>query len=216
MPGPATLHVATDQGVWSLTKFPDSDADGPSNSDEDTSPNGGDGNGDGIDDRNQPDVASIVNYPEPAQAGKAVEGAAKRATIGNINLRAPKGDAPCTQVLDVHQPPLESLREDTGFQYPAGVFRFEFENCSQAFVELILHDDEIPSVATFRRFGPEVVGDPLSIGWQPMNAVRIGNSWRLDLSDNESGDLRSDTGRFLFIGGPAVDFEIFSDGFESF
>ncbi len=214
--GRPTFHLGTDRGVWSLTKQPDADRDGPSDNDENAAPNGGDGNNDAIDDNNQTDVASILDFrPDPLLITPM--GAAKRATIGNINLRRPDGVPQCTQILDVHQPPLASLREDAGFNYPAGIYRFEFENCLGTQVEIIFHDDQFPDFAEFRRFGPQLVGDVLTMRWMPMggSAQRTSNGWILDLSDNEPGDLRSDVGRFLFLGGPAVKDVLFSDGFES-
>lgn len=214
--GRPTFHLGTDRGVWSLTKQPDADRDGPSDDDESAAPNNGDGNNDGTSDRSQTEVASILDFrPDPLLLSPM--GAAKRATIGNINLRQPEGTPQCTQILDVHQPPLAGLREDIGFNYPAGIYRFEFENCQGTQVEIIFHDDEFPSFAEFRRFGPLIVGDELTMRWLPMggNAQRTANGWILDLSDNEPGDLRSDAGRFLFLGGPAVKDVVFLDGFES-
>lgn len=216
--GRPTFHLGTDRGVWSLTKLPDADRDGPSDDDENLSPNAGDGNSDGIKDRNQSDVASIRDLP-PGPLLKSPMGAAKRATIGNINLRHQlKGYPQCTQILDVHQPPLAGLRADTGFSYPAGIYRFEFENCQGTQVEIIFHDDIFPSFAEFRRFGPQIVGDELTMRWLPMgsSAQRTANGWILTISDNEPGDLRSDVARILFLGGPALMNDVlFLDGFES-
>ena len=52
--GPPTVHAGTDEGVWSLTRVPDGDIDGPPDATEDLAPNAGDGNADSIADRLQP------------------------------------------------------------------------------------------------------------------------------------------------------------------
>ena len=45
-------------------------------------------------------------------------------------------------------------------------------------------------------------------------AVRNGRSFTLTLTDNGPGDLRSESGRILFMGGPVRELPLFNNGFE--
>lgn len=57
-------------------------------------------------------------------------------------------------------------------------------------------------------------GDPLSLGWNTLDASVNGNTLRFTLTDNQPGDARSEVGRLLFQGGPAYEAPLFGDGFE--
>ncbi len=92
----------------------DDDGDGVSNTDEDSAHNGGDGNGDGIEDRKQQNVASTSNP----------------VTGGTFTIEALNG--PCDIVSDV-QGYAESVLavQDADGDYPVGLFGFTVE-CSDA------------------------------------------------------------------------------------
>ncbi len=210
--GPATLHAGTDEGVFSLTRVPDGDFDGPADADEDFAPNGGDGNNDGIDDRLQADVASIRMLYDNARG--ADKGTSKESTISNLELR---GVGACQQIFDAASIDPLSLPVDIGFAADAGLMRFEFINCTNAQVEVIFHDESFNADWSFRRYGPVTAGNPLGLQWMGMGngAVRIGQRFFLSIADNAPGDLRSEPGRILFMGGAVRALPLFGDGFEN-
>ncbi len=209
-PSPAspTIHAGTAEGVFSLTRLPDDDQDGPSDSDEDLAPNAGDGNNDGILDRLQRDVASIVE-PTLLRGGKAREG-----TLSDIELL--RGGGNCDQLVDAHFVDAEELPTDSQFvSYPLAV-RFEQVDCEAAQMQLILHNQDLSDGQwVLRRYGPVSVGDPLTLQWQTVSgAVFASNRVVFPLFDNGPGDLRSEPGRTLYIVAPARR-SLFADGFES-
>lgn len=210
--GAPTLHAGTDEGVWSLTRVPDGDIDGPPDAIEDLAPNAGDGNNDGIADRLQADVASF----EIPQALLPIEGTAKQGTLSNTELFLGEGGG-CQQVHDVAAIDPGQLPTDPGYRVDAGLLRFEFVDCTVLQAELIFHNESFGPDWRFRRFGPTSAGNVLTLDWFSPGATaatRVGNTWFLTVIDNGPGDLRREAGRILFIGGPAREVSLFSDGFE--
>ncbi|HWS26938.1 MAG TPA: hypothetical protein VN259_10260, partial [Xanthomonadales bacterium] len=210
--GPPTLHAGTDEGVWSLTRVPDGDIDGPPDATEDLAPNGGDGNNDGIADRLQTHVASFeipANLlPQPERGGS------REGTVSNTELII-RGGA-CLQAYDVAAIDPLSLPDDPDFTPAAGLLRFEFIDCTTASVRIAFHDETFGPDWRFRRYGPANTANVLTLGWLGMgnSATRAGNVWTLNLSDNSPGDLRREAGRILFIGGPVRSTPLFANGFE--
>ncbi len=210
--GPPTLHAGTDEGVFSLTRVPDGDLDGPSDATEDLAPNAGDGNNDGIADRLQTDVASFAIpaglLPAPARGGS------RQGTVSNTELSI-RGSS-CEQVYDVAAIDPESLPEDPDFEPNAGLIRFEFIDCPAAMVRIAFHDEAFGPEWRFRRYGPLSSANVLTLGWLGMGtaASRAGNVWTLQITDNSPGDLRREVGRILFVGGPVRLAPLFANGFE--
>lgn len=211
--GPPTIHAGTLEGVFSLTREVDRDRDGPLDSQETLAPGGGDGNGDGTPDVDQAGVASIVR---DLPAGPAPEGGTTTTTIGNVDLFRGSGGA-CTQIYDAHAvDPLTLPIDDFNPQPRGGLIRFELFDCSQAVIEVFFHGETYPPGSRFRRFGPTSIGNALSFDWFDMGnaATLTPTRWTLNIVDNGPGDLRSEVGRILFIGGPAFPDGMFQNGFE--
>ena len=210
--GSPTLHAGTDEGVWSLTRVPDSDIDGPPDATEDLAPNGGDGNSDGIADRLQTNVASF-EIPG-GLLPQAERGGDRQGTLSNTELII-RGSA-CQQAYDVAAIDPLSLPDDPDYTPAAGLLRFEFIDCTTASVQIAFHDETFGPDWRFRRYGPASTANVLTLGWLGMGtaATRAGNVWTLNLSDNSAGDLRREPGRILFIGGPVRSAPLFANGFE--
>lgn len=211
--GAPTLHAGTDEGVWSLTRVPDGDIDGPPDVIEDLAPNAGDGNNDGIPDRLQADVASF----EIPLGLLPVEGTAKQGTLSNTELFLGEGGGNCQQVHDVAAIDPALLPVDPGYRPDAGLVRFEFVDCSVLQAKLTFHNESFGPDWQFRRFGPTTADNVLTLDWfspVPTAVSRTGNTWFLTVVDNGPGDLRREPGRILFIGGPAREVSLFADGFE--
>ena len=208
--GPTTVHAGTDEGVWSLTRVPDGDRDGPPDATEDLAPNGGDGNADSVLDRLQTSVAS---FEIPVAFTGTQRGGGRQGTLTNTGLR--QGTA-CQQVFDTAAIDPQSLPEDEGLIPSAGLLRFEFVDCTNATVQLIFHDETFGPDWRFRRYGPASAANVLTLQWLSMGnaAVRSGNVWTLTLVDNSPGDLRREVGRILFVGGPMLPTSLFRNGFE--
>lgn len=208
--GAPTVHAGTDEGVWSLSRVPDVDIDGPPDATENLAPNSGDGNADGMPDRQQTNVAS---FEIPSAFGAGARGGSKQGTLSNVELLRVGA---CQQVYDAAAIDPLSLPEDDGLDPVAGILRFEFVGCTNATVQIIFHDEVFGPDWRFRRYGPASVGNPTTLGWLNMGnaAVRSGNVWTLTLADNTPGDLRREVGRILFVGGPLRATQLFRDGFE--
>ncbi len=209
--GSPTVHAGTDEGVWSLTRVPDADIDGPSDADENLAPNSGDGNADGTPDRLQTDVATITIADVNPGAAKGGSGST---TISNIDLR--KAGSSCQQIFDATSVDPELLPEDPGYLPNAGLIRFEFINCTTAQVLATFHAETFGPDWVFRRFGPATSGNALTLQWLGMGngAIRNGRSFLLTVTDNGPGDLRQESGRILFVGGPVQEQPLFNNGFE--
>lgn len=210
--GPPTLHAGTDEGVWSLTRVPDGDIDGPPDATEDLAPNSGDGNNDGIADRLQTNVAS---FEIPVSLLPQLErGGSRDGTLSNTELII-RGSA-CQQAYDVAAIDPLSLPDDPDFTPAAGLLRFEFIDCTSASVRIAFHDESFGPDWRFRRYGPANTANVLTLGWLGMGtaATRVGNVWTLNLTDNSPGDLRREIGRILFVGGPVQSAPVFANGFE--
>lgn len=209
--GAATLHAGTDEGVWSLTRVPDGDIDGPPDATEDAAPNAGDGNNDGTLDRLQAHVASI----EIPSGFLPLRGGDRQGTISNTELGIERGGN-CAQAYDAAAIDPLSLPDDPDFTPDAGLLRFEFIDCTLATVEVVFHDEVFGSDWRFRRYGPGSTANVLTLAWLSMGnaATRVGNVWTLQLTDNSPGDLRREPGRMLFVGGPARIAPLHANGFE--
>ena len=208
--GPPTLHAGTDEGVWSITRVPDGDVDGPPDAIENLAPNAGDGNFDGQPDRLQ---AGVASFEIPAVLLPLAErGGSREGTVSNTDLRAPAGG--CSQVYDTAAIDPLALPDDPGFAAEAGVVRFEFIGCTSISVQLRFHDEMFGADWRLRRYGPLNAGNVLTLAWMNQAATRNGNTWSFTLADNSPGDLRREPGRILFVGAPVRALPLFVNGFE--
>ena len=207
------LHAGTNSGVYSIEQVPDDDIDGVPDDIEEGAPNGGDGNGDGIPDALQPDVASLL---APASGAGLRRGHSDYLTV---ELGAgSRGE--CARLMSVHALPAISFPIDTGYSYPYGLVRFEIPDCPSAGVRIIYHDLAKAGFLgewVFRVYAPTTPGDLSTVRWQNLPGSSVdGKTWTFELADGEMGDLRPANGRILFQGGPALvlDNQIFADRFE--
>ena len=209
--GPPTLHAGTDEGVWSITRVPDGDIDGPPDATEDLAPNAGDGNADGQPDRLQ---AGVASFEIPlALLPLAARGGSRQGTVSNTDLRVIEGGA-CQQVYDTAAIDPLALPGDPGFAAEAGVVRFEYIGCTTVNVRLTFHDESFGPDWRLRRYGPITAANVLTLGWLNQAATRNGNSWSFTLTDNSAGDLRREPGRILFVGAAVRALPLFANGFE--
>ena len=200
-----TLYAGTRFGVAEFTRLPDGDADGAPNDEETASSPTGDGNGDGIADAQQTNVAA-----------NALTGA-NRSTLGrtNYNLASTGAGGSCNQIYDVVSVPATSFGIDAMFERKAlGAFRFEIAGCTEATIRLNFQDGGLQRNMAIRSFGPATQGSASSFQWNslPASVSADGRTLSFTLRDNQLGDARADSNRILFQGGPAA--ELIQDGFE--
>ncbi len=182
--------------------LPDTDQDGVSSRTEDLGPNAGDGNGDGIPDREQPHVTSLPNAIDASY----------------VTVVAPEG----TRLVNVRaeQNP-DPANSPTGVEFPAGWIRFEVDGLAPGAhlrVQLLLHGAAPPN--GFYKYGPTPAEPtdhfyPFSIGTTPPPVCLVdpncvgarvqGNVVTLYLTDGLAGDadLAAD-GRIIDPGAPAI------------
>lgn len=202
-PATPTLYAGSRTGVYAYTRVPDGDGDGAPTAPESAAPNGGDGNGDGQPDSLQSNVASLAGTAAAAQ---------RVSRPFTVSLTPITGA--CARLYDVIAVPADTFAADPLVQKPDGAFRFEIANCSSVRVHLTIHGGSFAARSFVRAFGARMQGDPLSLGWNTLDASVSGSMISFTLSDNQPGDARSDTGRILFQGGPAFELPLFGNGFE--
>jgi hypothetical protein len=200
------LYAGSRAGLYDITQVPDLDLDGPSNSLEASAPFGGDGNQDGIPDAQQSNVASI----NLAGANRAINAA-------QITLSVTPIVGACNSINDASADAAEKIAPvEADTFYPFGTVRLEILNCSKAIISVRFHGQIFDARYKFRNFGPDVVGNPATLGWrETANAGFTGNTWTFLFDDNTPGDNRDELNRILFIGGPAFfDDTLLKNGFE--
>lgn len=208
---PVRLFAGTNAGVWEFTEVPDEDADGSPTVTE----NGvlaGDGNGDGTNDADQTNVASLDT---PVVAGmNAPNGSGAQSTIEIV-----AGSA-CTQLNDSYGQAANLYPQDplgnSGSQ-PLGLVHFALPACSAATVRVTFHGAGFNANWKWRNYGPQVPGNENSFGWYTFaGATRIdADTWELKLDALRQGNYRNDANNILFVGGPAnLPDVIFDNGFE--
>lgn len=203
VPATPTLLAGTRTGVYAFTRVPDEDGDGAPTGVEVLAPNGGDGNGDGIADSQQSQVASL----------NATAGASARGNVPfTVSLTPLSGT--CSRLYDVIAVPGDTFAADPAVSKDWGAFRFEIADCSRVQVSLRLHGGAVAARTFIRAFGPRIQGDPLSLDWNSLEAQVSGDTIRFVLQDNQPGDARQDSQRILFQGGPAFESPLFGNGFE--
>lgn len=211
---PPRLLAGTSAGVWDFTALPDEDADGvPTAIENDV--RGGDGNGDGIPDAQQSNVASL--------SAPASNAAATNALNANIEVTAAIVGAPggCTRLNDVTTlqaslyPP--DPRGNATSHDPWGLVRFALPACPSATVRVTFHGAAFGPGWIWRNYGPRTPGNLDSFGWYSFGGARRvdAQTWELTLDALRQGNYRNDGNNLLFIGGPGqFDDLLFDHGFD--
>lgn len=214
------LHVATDNGVWSLNLLQDTDHDGVPDEVENNGPNNGDSNSDGILDALQGDVGAI---------GVALRGSGPGASTVDVLQGTGPGGAGCTQSVDVQRQDVGEYGDDIEPLSGLNFFRldplhtFEVQDCLQATVNLTFHGRAFSGYGwEFRYFGPALPGDFDSIGWFTLPASRVrrigASTWQLSLSNTELGNYRplgDDAIRFVGVPACRPDDRLTQSSFET-
>lgn len=210
----ARLIAGTSSGIWEFTVPLDLDSDAVGAPME-AAVNGGDGDGDNVQDSTQAATASFNGstgvVSDPQTAGNPV--------ILPITIDIVSG---CAQVnnatrYDASQYPLDT--QNPNFDHSVyGLVRVELPNCTNAVVDVIFHGaDFLPREWVWRNYGPRVPGDETTFGWygfagaQRLNAT----TWRLSLNVNAQGNYRNDGNNILLLGGPTFfEEDLFRNSFE--
>ncbi|MBK5189941.1 MAG: right-handed parallel beta-helix repeat-containing protein [Methanosarcinales archaeon] len=160
---------------------PDDDGDGVPGVVEEGAPGGGDGNGDGIPDRTQPNVTSL---PTATNQGYM--------TLVLSN---------CSQLRNVTA--LTDAPDDPDYNYPYGLVSFVIP-CENGTVEIIYQTDLTGH--TYRKYGPTTPGDAGTTAWYDFStyATIAGNRVTLSFQDNRLGDDTGDDGKIVEPGGPGI------------
>jgi photosystem II stability/assembly factor-like uncharacterized protein len=199
-----TLYAGTRFGVAEFTRILDGDGDGSGNATESGAWPNGDGNGDGIPDMSQGNVASgSVNILRNTLGSAFSYTVSSTAAVG------------CSQLFDVVNVSANSFGLDPLFENKRqGAFRFEINQCAEATVRIRFSAGRIPAGSVIRSYGPSIQGNANSFQWNtlPATVSADGRSITFQLRDNQLGDARADSNRILFQGGPAS--ELLQDGFE--
>jgi len=201
----ATRQLLVDAGARNvpLTGLPDDgtydrDRDGVAATQEAAAPNFGDGNGDGIDDVTQPQVASL-----------------SLADGGTVTVDT--GDAACTlsdtrsgdriDILDISNPtnPL-TVPADPGFSYPLGLLAFEAA-CRDVSMTLYFHGLDSLADYGYRAFGPTTPGDGGTYQWfdfpATFGSAQVGDTTvptvSFRITDGGSGDITGADNRIVAV-----------------
>jgi photosystem II stability/assembly factor-like uncharacterized protein len=214
-PGAAARILAgTNSGVWDYTAVPDEDADGVPSAME-NSVLGGDGNGDGILDSQQSNVASFAALASTSGTQpNALTGTQVNATVSIV-------PGSCTQLNDISSLqanlfPPDPVGDVTSHD-PWGLVSFSLPGCSAATVRVTFHGASFGPGWTWRNYGPRIPGDDASFGWYTFaGARRIDTeTWELAVDAARQGNYRRDAHNILFIGGPGnLPDLLFGNGFE--
>lgn len=208
---PARILAGTNAGVWEFTEVGDEDADGSPTVTED-GVLAGDGNGDGTQDADQTNVASLST---PVVTGM-------HSPLGG-NVDATVEIAPgstCTQLNDSYGLSANLYPQDplgNGSSHPLGLVHFALPACSAATVRVTFHGANFDSNWKWRNYGPRIPGNENTFGWYTFaGATRIDvDTWELRLDALRQGNYRGDANNILFVGGPAnLPDVIFDNGFE--
>ncbi len=231
---PQRLFAGSRRGVWTLDQVPDAEDDGASDAIENLAPNGGDGNGDGVPDATQADVASTVVVINAADrdAGMAGRGTLATAQGSNGYFTTDIQGTDCPKASGVHgtlaarngRAPIPG-QPNRYYSYPRDLVHFEIPNCAHAVVDITFHNlnaGGLPNFTdpfwSFRTYAPQTPGVDATLDWFDLGsrAQVIGpNRWRITLDANQFGSYRPNNDNILFVGGPAYNDErVFANGFE--
>lgn len=173
----------------------DTDGDGIADRVENAAPNNGDGNNDGIPDRDQPRVVSI-----PHAGGQ----------YATLSYTSPSCNAPITQVSYIAES-MESNKTDPDYTYPFGLGDFTIMCSGTVEITMQWYGADTSKTYAIRKFGPLIPGGSESVfyAWNATQSfVNIGGQTalqiRYSLTDNQPGDDSSVVGMIVDPIGPAV------------
>ena len=212
---PARILAGTTAGVWDYTAVPDDDADGAANAMEMAI---GDGNGDGMPDASQSNVASLS---APASStvmnnGKNVQRPDTGSITATVDIVSGCNQLNNTssQTADLYPPdPVGTVTSHD----PYGLVSFSMPNCANAVVTVKFAGATFGPGWTWRNYGPKTPGDDGSFGWYTFSGAKLLNAttWQLTLSSTRQGNYRTDANNILFVGGPGnVPDLIFDNGLQ--
>jgi|GEM_PF-1480243 len=216
---PLQLYVGTAAGVFTVAQQMDADEDGAPDSIEQSGPNGGDANADGIADAEQANVA-VVSLP-----GEQTEARGRdRATVYDAEGLAvieviPDAAGTCEQIVDAQPIPdgerVSDVEQGLGLKHEVPSVRFEVLDCPSATIKLTYTNATFDDATRLRFFGPSELPYG-SMYWYGMEAERQGTSTLIfHLAAGQRGSWRpQQAGSILFEGGPAQSEQIFRDGFD--
>lgn len=164
----------------------DLDSDGVADIIEALAPNDGDGNGDGIPDDQQSNVASFLLINEKEYVTYEVSGECAAIAITNLMEE-------------------QSLETDIAFDYPLGVVGFSIP-CETANLVTIYHEEKDLTKYAYRQYGPFTPGDLGTTTWYSLaDYVGIEESRiTINFKDNRLGDDTGDDGAILGKGGLGI------------
>lgn len=197
------LYAGTRNGVFSIDQVPDEDSDGVANVIEAGAPNGGDGNGDGIPDTLQAQVASLRDGGDGPRGGDSYL---------TVEVEPLQGD--CARLENTHTLPASDFPLDRHHSFPFGLIRLDLPACRQARLHLHVHGGDFDAGWRFRVYAPLHPEQPHTYAWRDLPFQRNDQVWTVTVTDNELGDLRASEDAILFQGGVAQTPILFRDGFE--
>ncbi|MEO7064102.1 MAG: hypothetical protein ABI082_10090 [Dokdonella sp.] len=228
------LHAGTSGGVYTITQLPDADGDGVPDLIENAGPNGGDADGDGTADSVQKNVSTTAlgllgtsgwqheQSSDVESQTASVRRALDSGTVGGyFTVKLVSGD--CTHSVDVTAVDAgkygaDSVGHHGTFDYPRGLVHFELPQCTNAIVDVTFNGANFDSGWSWRYYGPSTPGDTTTMGWHDASALVLSHTaktWRLNLAAGQFGSYRpAAANSILFVGGPAANETIFSDGFD--
>lgn len=219
---PGILYAGTRSGVFVLQQVADTDGDGVPDTIEQAGPAGGDGNGDGIPDYQQSNVATI-DLASDAGRWRAHERASPSGPGNGFLTIAVSAVNPgtCSQLVDAQavRPGDRpgDVDSDGIWAHDMPLVRFEILDCPAADVTLTWSTADFDDTDAIRFFGPQSIGmdDMRWLHFGPASERLDARSWRIELTAGAIGSYRPlASGAILFEGGPASADRIFRQGFE--
>jgi photosystem II stability/assembly factor-like uncharacterized protein len=206
------IHAGTTRGVQSFERLPDADVDGASNQAEDAAPgtrglSAGDGNGDGVADRTQADVAS----PRVIAGGRGLEATLTAAIVSGTGVCDRIENAFGLELLA--NVPGEDAREA-----PFNGLHLRIPDCEQAEVQLVYHGRSFADDPTWqiRGYGLAFPDEETTFWTEIAAASVIGDTWTFVVEDGQPGDATPDDGVIVFQGGvKRLAERFFADGMEA-
>jgi len=211
------LHAGTTRGVQSFEVLPDEDTDGATDDTEDAAPPAargglpaGDGNGDGVRDAIQTDVAS----PQVLTATRGTP-----VTITATVEPAFSGAGACDRFensfgLNL----LQGVPEEQIYEAIFNGLHLRIPDCDAARVTVIYHGRDFVGDPTWqiRGYGLDFPDEETNRWFRLDTATVTGNAWTFDLTDGAAGDATPDDGIIVFQGGAKRLVErFFADGMEA-
>ena len=206
------MHAGTSRGVQSFDVLPDEDTDGATDGVEDQAPAGargiaGDGNGDGIPDRLQREVAS----PQLVTA--------TRGTPVTITASVTPISGACDRFENSFGLGLlAGVPSESTFDAPYSGLHLRIPDCEQAEVEIVYHGrafDDDPSWQV-RGYGLAFPDEESAVWNEVPSASVSGNTWTFVVTDGQLGDATPDDGVIVFQGAAKQLTEIFfADSMEA-